>query len=202
MLRKFILYSLSILFVYLKLNAQSSDLPYPEIITPTLGIKTNVLYDVSTTFNMGAEFKIASRWTLDVSANYNPWTFSGNRKLKHIGLQPEFRYWICEPYNKHFLGIHGHYYYYNAGNIKLPFELYPSLDKYRYQGWLTGVGFSYGYQWYLSTRWNLEANFGFGYAYGRYHRYECHTCGEYIATEHKHYFGPTKMALSLIYLIR
>lgn len=58
-------------------------------------IKTNLLYDATTTFNLGAEFALSPKWTLDVSGNYNPWTFSNNKKWKHWLVQPEARYWFC-----------------------------------------------------------------------------------------------------------
>ena len=51
-------------------------------------IKTNLLYDATTTFNLGAEFALSPKWTLDVSGNYNPWTFSNNKKWKHWLVQP------------------------------------------------------------------------------------------------------------------
>lgn len=37
-----------------------------------LAVKTNLLYDVTGTFNAGLEFRTAPRWTLDLSANYTP----------------------------------------------------------------------------------------------------------------------------------
>ena len=51
-------------------------------------VKTNLLYDATSTLNLGVEFGLARRWTLDVSGNYNPWTFSENRKMKHWLVQP------------------------------------------------------------------------------------------------------------------
>ena len=57
------------------------------IVTPLhaqrWGVKTNVLYDATSTINLGVEVGLAPKWTLDVSGNYNPWTFSDYKKLKH-----------------------------------------------------------------------------------------------------------------------
>lgn len=44
-----------------------------------VAVKSNLLYDMTTTINFGAEVRMSSKWTLDVSANWNPWTFSGNK---------------------------------------------------------------------------------------------------------------------------
>ena len=173
----------------------------------TVGVKTNLLYDATTTFNIGVETTLSPKWTLDLSGNYNPWTFSDNKKLKHILVQPEFRYWFCEAFSGHFLGFHAHSAIYNVAGIELPKigiigGAGPDMEKYRYQGWLAGGGISYGYQFYLGRRWNLEATIGVGYAYLDYDQYECGTCGEFVGSSTKNYFGLTKAGISLIYLIK
>ncbi len=178
-----------------------SRLPGREVF-PAVALKTNLLYDLTTTFNLGLEFRLSDYFTLDISGNYNPWTFSNNRKWKHALVQPELRYWIYEPFNGHFLGMHGVYSRFNVGNIELPFHIWSNLNEYRYDGNAYGVGFSYGYQWILSPRWSMEASFGFGYLYMDYNRYVCKTCGDKVGSEYKHYFGPTKLAVSLIYIIK
>ena len=61
-----------------------------------IAVKTNLLYDASTTINLGTEIGLSPKWTLDLSANYNGWTFSENKKWKHWMAQPEARYWLCE----------------------------------------------------------------------------------------------------------
>ena len=43
-----------------------------------LALKTNILYDATTTVNAGIEFSLAPKWTMDISANYNGWDFSDN----------------------------------------------------------------------------------------------------------------------------
>lgn len=172
-----------------------------EITTPTLVVKSNLLYDATTTLNLGFEVKLAPKWTLDVPVNYNPWTFSENRKWRHLLVQPELRYWSCQAFNGSFWGIHAHYGMYNVGGLKNPpFSEY--MNQHRFQGWLAGAGISYGYHWIFSPRWSLEATVGAGYAFLDYDRYECVTCGELLGKETKHYFGPTKAGISLIYTIK
>jgi hypothetical protein len=68
-----------------------------------LAVKTNLLYDATTTGNIGVEAGLSKKWTLDVSGNLNPWTFSNNKKIKHWMVQPEARYWLCEKFNGQFL---------------------------------------------------------------------------------------------------
>ena len=64
-----------------------------------VALKSNLLYDATTTMNLGLEFGLARKWTLDVPVNYNPWKPDNGRRLRHWGIQPEVRYWFCERFN-------------------------------------------------------------------------------------------------------
>ena len=61
--------SFCIIFLFVGISLSAQD----------MAVKTNLLYDATTTFNLGAEFRLAPKWTLDLSANYNPFTFSDNK---------------------------------------------------------------------------------------------------------------------------
>jgi len=165
-------------------------------------VKTNLPYDAAATLNAGAEFKLGKRLTLDVPVSYNPWTFGGNKKLKHFMVQPELRRRVCEPFYSHFFGVHALYAHYNAGGIELPFGLLHTLKDFRYQGNLYGVGLSWGYQWVVSPRWNVEVSAGAGYVRLEHSKYRCRHCGEKAGNSGHNYLGPTKAALSLIYIIK
>ena len=89
---------------------------------------------------------------------------------------------------------------YNMAKIKFPFGIYPNLETTRYQGWGVGAGITYGYQWLLSKHWGMEMAIGVGYVYSEYDRFPCADCGKKIESGAKHYFGPTKAAISFIYL--
>lgn len=188
----------------INLDAQKRQTLYTSVVptTPKVALKTNLLYDATSTFNLGVEFKLSSKYTLDLSANYNPWTFSDKKKLKHVLIQPEIRYWLCEPFYGHFFGLHGIYTHYNIANVKVPFNLFTNLEKYRYQGDGYGAGISYGYHWLLSSRWSIEASVGVGYIYFDRKKYLGHKCGKFIDKRGEHYFGPTKLGLSVIYILK
>ena len=72
----------------------------------------------------------------------------------------------------------------------------------RFEGWGAGVGIAYGYQWLLSKNWSIEASIGIGYIYSIYDKFPCATCGTLIGEGVKHYFGPTKASLSVIYIMK
>lgn len=187
-----------VISLFCSLSANAQNLRVQEKTTPTVGIKTNLLYDATATINLGVEFKVGRQLTLDVPVNYNPFSFKDNRKWKHVLVQPELRWWTCEPFSGHFFGLHAHYAYYNIGNLPSPFSEY--MKAHRFEGWLAGAGISYGYQFYIAPRLNLEMSVGVGYAYLKYDRYACESCGDFKGKEDKHYFGPTKASISLIYL--
>ncbi len=168
-----------------------------------IGIKNNLLYDATATINLGVEFGLGEKTSLEVMGGYNPWTLNKeeNRKIKHIMVMPEFRYWFCERFNGSFIGAHTGYAFYNIGAIKLPY--WPEdMDQHRYQGWATGLGLVYGHQWVIGKRWNLEASIGAGWVYTCYDKYQCVECGRFRGTNDYHYFGPTKAAISFIYFIK
>lgn len=164
-----------------------------------VAVKTNLLYDATTTMNLGLEIGLGKKWSLDLSGNYNPWKFDDEMRLRHWGVQPELRYWLCEKFNGHFLGLHGHYAKYNVGGMSF---LSDNMERHRYQGHLWGGGISYGYQWLLGNRWSMEAVLGVGYARLDHSKYPCATCGTIQKSEKKNYFGPTKAAVSIIYIIK
>lgn len=168
-----------------------------------VSVKTNLLYDATASVNIGAEFKLAPKWSLDVSGDYNGWTINGH-KWKHWFAQPEARYWFCEPFVRHFIGVHAIGGQYNVGNIKgLPNFLgsdFSKLDYERYQGWGIGAGVAYGYTLPLSQYWNMEFEIGVGYVYLDYDVYECKDCGRKVGEKKHNYIGPTKAAVNLVYV--
>lgn len=166
-------------------------------------VKTNVMYWATATPNIALETRMARKWTAELSVGYNPFTFSDNKKLKHIAIQPEVRYWLCSPYEGHFFGMHLIYSHYNAGGIDVPFGLFSNLKRYRFQGDLGAAGIGYGYSWMLpGNHWSIEAEIGLGVGITKYGKYECATCGSKVADEKKTFFMPTKAALSVVYNIR
>lgn len=167
-------------------------------------VKTNLLYDATTSINLGVEAALAEKWTLDLSGNWNPFQFSDNMKWKHWFVQPEVRYWTCRKFGGHFFAAHLWGGQYNVGNISgLPDFLGTNLSQLadnRFEGWFGGAGIGYGYAWMLGKHWNLEAEIGIGYAYAAFDRFDCPKCGERLGSGNHHYIGPTKAAINLVYL--
>lgn len=116
-----------------------------------VALKSNLLYDATTTLNLGLEIGLARKWTLDVPVNYNPWKPEDGKRLRHWGIQPEVRYWFCERFNRTFIGLHGHYADFNVGGWPDWSFISTNMQKNRYQGHLYGAGFSVGHSWILKS---------------------------------------------------
>ena len=95
-----------------------------------IALKNNLLMDGMASPNLGVEFKVGGRTTLDVPVSWNLWSFSNDKKFKHFAVQPELRWWKCQPFTGHFLGVHAHYASYNVGGIG-PFR---TIKDNRYEG--------------------------------------------------------------------
>ena len=178
-----------------------------------VGMKTNALYWATTTPNLGLEVGMGERFSFNIEGGYNPWTFDKeeNVKMKHFVVSPELRYWFCESFNGHFLGVNANYSMFNLSDIAVPAIFFAlndptgligSPENVRNQGWAAGAGITYGYQWMLGKRWNLEATLGLGYWYTKYDQFESRKCGLFQQTCARHLIGPTKCGLSFIYLFK
>ncbi len=177
-----------------------------------LAVKTNLLYDATTTPNIGAELGIGKKSTVNLVYGLNPWTFhsdsKGDRKAKHWLLMPEYRYWLCQKFGGHFFGVHLMGGQYNAGRVDLPLpggfvsgeNIRTGARNHRYEGGFLGGGLTYGYQWILSRRVNIEAEVGVGYNRVWYDKYACGDCGAKIGDGATNYLGLTKVGLSILYL--
>ena len=168
--------------------------------------KTNLLYDLTSTINIGAEAALAPKWSLDISGNMNFWSFSNGKRWKQWMIQPEARYWLCRNMGGHFFAAHALGGQYNVGHVNLDFLSFlgynfKEFKDFRHQGWFAGAGIGYGYSWILGKHWNLEAEIAVGYVYTSYDVYECAGCGKKVDTDReKHYIGPTKAAINLVYV--
>lgn len=176
-------------------------------------VKTNALYWATATPNIGVEFAMGDRWTFELAGGYNPFTINKDKniKAKHFLVTPEFRYWFCESFNGHFLGVNGNYTMFNVSGAHVLNPFYksegdgPFIDSAlnsRIQGWAAGAGLTYGYSWIISPRWNMEFNLGLGYWYTEHDRYESRKCGLFQDSAIKHAVGLTDLGLSFIYMIR
>ena len=185
----FILFLLLLLFRLADLHSQ------------TLAVKSDLLTGALSSPNLSVEDKLSDRFTLEAGFHYNPFPAGGDKRWKHWFVQPELRYWMCQPFGGHFFGAHLMYGVYNAGDMKLPLGLFKGVRSSRYEGDFLGLGVSYGYHFILSPRWSIETSLGVGFLHIGYERYRCLHCGEQTGGGYKNFIAPTRAAVSLVYLI-
>lgn len=182
--------------IFVALTAMASTVAEAQI-----AIKNNLIYDVNRTPNLGVEIGLSPKATAQVFYGINPWKYSDDKQMRHWVVMPEYRWWTCSRFNGHFFGIHAMGGEFNVQNMKDTFGLIKEdIEHRRYEGWFIGGGITYGYQWILNKHWNIEASVGFGYDYIQYKEYECGECGAFTTKDHSNYVGPTKLALSMLYL--
>jgi hypothetical protein len=203
-MKRLVILAVSILFVFdIASNAQS------------FAVKSNALYLTTATLNVGLECSLAPRWTFEFEGGYKPWTLNkeDNMKAKHWLVSPEFRYWFCEAFQGHFVGINGNFTQFNTGGLPLPIQkafitISPKdapvsdVTTSRMEGWAVGAGITYGYAFPIARRWNLEFTAGFGWWYTVYEQYESRNCGLFQQAVQKHVLGPTALGISFIYMIK
>ncbi|WP_295940641.1 DUF3575 domain-containing protein [uncultured Alistipes sp.] len=177
---------------------------YTDNRLPRFAIKTNLLHGIGAlTPNLGIEFGLGGRTSLEISGGINPWRLQSkvddNKKLAHLYAVTEFRWWTCERFIGHFLGAHAFFTHYNVGSVDIPLLF---KKEYRYDGIGVGGGISYGYFLPLSKRWGIEFNVGVGVMWMDYDRFSCEACEKSSVPKSKVYVGPTRAGITLVFNIK
>ncbi|MBR5298411.1 MAG: DUF3575 domain-containing protein [Parabacteroides sp.] len=172
-------------------------------------LKSNLLYDLATFFNISVEFpfKVQNQYFSVVAQHQFPWYVWGGNKycLRFLSSGGELRWWFKPNLKEetatrlkrdalvgHFVGIYGLGGKYDVQN----------KSKYCYQGEFWSTGLVYGYSTPIAKRVNLEFTIALGYASIPYRHYipseDYKTL--YLDVDKVgvwHYFGPTRIEVSL-----
>lgn len=170
---------------------------------PKVALKTNLIYDATATINLGVEFAIAPKLTIDISGNYHPWVLPNERRLTHALVQPELRWWFKENFKGHFVAVNALAADFNVGNlpnnITIMGQNFSPLGRYRMDGIAYGAGLAYGYAFRICRHLNIELEAGVGYLVSNFSAYKL-TNDNLYAKNTMRYYGPTKAALNIVYL--
>ena len=166
-------------------------------------LKTNLLYWLVLAPNIEVEFTLGRERRTSIMAEYTtPW-FRWDKKENAYELQyagVELRRWLTPRCNeaRPFL----------SGSFLGPYVAIGKYDLERNgtgdQGEFTSFGLTYGYSWPLAPRWNLEFSLSAGYLSGERRHYNTmfeSTHLIYKYTKNFSYFGPTKVKLSIVWII-
>lgn len=170
-------------------------------VAQPLGVKTNMAAPFFGSLNLGLECSVGKKYSIELYGSCRPWSRGETSVNRGWLIQPEFRYWPCQVFNGHFWGVYVLGAQFNMGGKSFPFDLLPTVKEHRYAGWTVSTGLSYGYQFMLGHHWNVETSLSVGYAYIDYRKYQCPVvCAALEMEANKHYLGPTKLSVSLIYI--
>lgn len=198
-IKRFILCSGLLFSLLLQSYAQSDT---SNSGTPTLTLKTNLLFDATLIPNIEVEIPIGERWS--VSGEYQfPWWLDNDKYCFEIlsgGI--EGRYWLGgrkrrkqrEVLTGHFLGL-----YVGSGKYDLQWK------ENGYQGELfMATGISYGWATHLNHYLHLEYSIGVGLLTTNYRHYHvidnCPTL-EWKENGTYSWLGPTKLKISLVWVL-
>ena len=179
-----------------------------------VAVKTNLLHDATGSVNLGVEVGFAPKWSAQLAGSFNDWQI-GDFWTNHVLVSPEVRYWFCERFAGTFVSVHGHAGEATLGgfwNFSKFYRRFPNLRSFMLKdATVLGLGVGIGHAFVLGRHWNLELELGLGYMYAKGDEYELaeDADGKHYLPENAipvlkgsvfDYLGPTKMAVSLVYL--
>ena len=165
-----------------------------------VAVRNNIIYDLSGTPNLGVDIRMSQHWTLGMTGGYRPWPTDDNkvRKLRHLHVAPELRYWNDSTFHKSYWGLNLIYSHYNVSHVKFPFGMYKDVRDHRKEGDLAAIGLFYGRSWRLNRFLRLEGELGMAFGYAWSKKFDCTHCGTYYGKETDPVFIP-KLTLNLVY---
>ncbi len=172
-----------------------------------MDIRTNMLYDLLAVPNIGAEFYLGKSWSVVANWMYGWWkTDRRHWYWRTYGGDIAVRRWFGraakeKPLTGHHLGVYGQIFTYDfetGGRGYMGGKPGGTLwDKMNY-----AAGVEYGYSLPIARRLNIDFTIGVGYWGGIYHEYQpVDGCYVWQCTKQRHWFGPTKAEVSLVWLI-
>lgn len=156
-------------------------------------LKSNVLPWTLTIPNVGGEFLIGEKWSVELNVWYCPWKLSDKFSVKTASILPEARWWLKTNEKGSFFNIHLDVAWFNV-----------RANRYRYQDRgrpLIGGGIGYGYRLLFNERWGMEFEIGAGVVNTRYNRYYNVTNGSLKDTRVSTYWGIDRLSVAFTYYL-
>lgn len=172
-----------------------------------MSLSTNMLYDALLVPNIGAEFYLGKNWSISGDWMYGWWdTDRRHRYWRVYGGELAVRRWFGraaedKPLTGHHVGVYAQAITYDfefGGKGQMAGEPGGSLwDRCSY-----GAGLEYGYSMAVAPRLNIDFTIGAGYFGGTYYKYRpMDGCYVWQSTHKRHWFGPTRAMVSLVWLL-
>lgn len=171
-----------------------------------IGLRTNMLYDVALIPNIGVEIPIGRHFSVGGNWMYAWWkNHARNRHWRIYGGDISARYWFgggARELNGHHIGLYGTVLLYQvAFGGKGYISGIPGENMTGGKPWIGG-GVEYGYSLNVHPRLNIDFSIGVGYTSGEQRDYRMvKDCYVWQSSSRKHWFGPTKAEISLVWKI-
>lgn len=184
--------------------------PVQPIFTPEVSVvdelppfymaaKTNMLYDLAMVPNVGVEFYLGKNYSLSANWMYSWWKkHTWHWFWRTYGGDIEVRKWFGEKaQEKPLQGWHAGVY-----TQMITYDFETGGRGYLGDRWTWGGGVSIGYSMPIKRRLNLDFTLGLGYLGGEYKEYlPIDDCYVWQTTKNRRWFGPTKLEVTLVWLL-
>lgn len=181
---------------------------FPPLERPFyMSLRTNMLYDAGLIPSIGADFYLGRKWSVSAFWVYSWWKSDGPHWYwRTYGGDIAIRRWFGKaasnkPLTGHHIGLYGQVLTYDfemGGRGYIAGKPGGSLwDKCNYGG-----GVEYGYSLPIGKRLNVDFTVAVGYLGGECQEYiPDKGCYVWDKTVKRHWFGPTKAEISLVWLL-
>ena len=164
-----------------------------------MAVKTNMLYDLALVPNIGLEFYLGKNISVAGNWMYSWWKSERIAWYwRTYGGDLAVRYWFGpdaekKPLSGHHVGVYGQI---------ITYDFETGGRGYLGDRWSYAGGIEYGYSLPVARRLNIDFNLGVGYLGGEFKEY-LPIDGHYVwqATKKRNYIGPTKLEVSLVWLL-
>ena len=195
--------------------AQADEVLYTETVITSrkepqnfyMDIRTNMLYDAALVPNLGVEFYLDQNFTIGGDWMYAWWSKNSRHRYWRLYGGEIYGRWYFgglakrKPLAGHHLGVYMQCvtYDFEFGN-KGWMGGRPGWSLWERANW--GAGIEYGFSLPVAKRINIDFSLGVGYFGGKVLDYEV-VDDHYVwqATKRRHWFGPTRAQISLVWLI-
>lgn len=180
---------------------------YPLCKPFYMDVRTNMLYDALALPNIGVEFYVGKNFSVGANWMYGWWDKnSSHRYWRAYGGELFGRWWFGRA--AHQKPLTGHHIGVNAGIVTFDFEwggkgyMGGRPDHTLWDRCMRVAGVEYGYSLPVSRRINIDFTLALGYMGGKLVKYSPYQdFYKWDSTRNYHYFGPTKVEVSLVWLI-
>lgn len=174
-----------------KVKSEKKDATKKVTASRYWALKTNAPMLAVDVKNLTLEAQVGKKISVDIPIMLNFSDQSDRHAVRMVGFQPEGRWWLKAPGTGHFFGLHAHVAWFN---VRWKDNRYQDESRP-----LSGAGLSYGYKLNFGAHWGAEFNIGVGYANMKYNTYYNIDNGALLNTRIRHYWGITRLGLSLVY---